>query len=209
MNKLFHPENPVMIFLSHIWDLIVLNFFFLLTSLPLFTLGASLTALSRVALNMAEGDFDGIPREYFSSFRKNFKQATPIWLLLLFISLFLGFDLYVVFFRIDEAYRILQYPVWLLLFADVSVMLYAFPLLARYEQDTVSVLKNSILLSLGNIPTTIFMLVVLFVIADLSLHNGSLLVLFFSLSLFNGCALLSRIFMIFLNRIFHKVSDPG
>ncbi len=207
MAKLFHPDNPVMIFLSHIWDLIVLNACFLITCIPVFTVGASLTALYSVGLKMAEGEFDGSASAFFASFRSNFKPATLLWIVLLPVSVFLGFDLCVIFFVIDPAFRLLQIPVWILVFLDVSVLLYAFPLLSRYEQTLPVLLKNAVRLSLGNLPTTVFMVVILSLILDLSLHNGSLLVLFFSLALFFGCALLARFFSLFLLRIFKKTEE--
>ena len=50
MGRIFNPENPVFRFLSGIFDMILLNVLFILTSLPLFTIGASLTALYAVLL---------------------------------------------------------------------------------------------------------------------------------------------------------------
>ncbi len=204
MAKLFHPDNPVMIFLSHIWDLIVLNACFLITCIPVFTIGASLTALYSVGLKMAEGEFDGTASSYFASFRSNFKPATLLWIILLPVSIFLGGDLYVIFFVIGRSFRLLQIPVWILIFIDVSLILYAFPLLARYEQKMPVLIRNAIRLSLGNLPTTIFMTVIPAVILDLSVHNNSLMILFFSLALFIGCAVLCRFFSLFLLRIFKK-----
>ncbi len=196
-----------MILLSRIFDLILLNICFVLTCIPVFTAGPALAALSCVTLRMAEGEYGDTAKVYFSSFKKNFSQGLILWLILFAASAFLSADLYVIFFVLPERYRLLQIPVWLLLFADVSALLYAFPLLARYEQTIPRLLKNSVLISLSHLPLTVFMVVILGSIADLSLHNGSLLVLFFSLSLFIGCALLSLLFSVFLRRALQKLSE--
>ncbi len=207
MNKIFNPDNPVMIMLSRTFDLIVLNACFIITCIPVFTAGPALCALYKVTLNMADGEFGDTIKLYFTSFKQNFKQALKLWLILFPLAAFFTADLYVIFFRLPENLRLLQIPVWILLFVTVSVILYAFPMMARYEQTNVQLVKNSVLMSLGNLPLTIFMAVILGVIADLSIHNGSLLVLFFSLALFIGCALLSRIFAIFLRRAFIRASQ--
>ena len=79
-------------------------------------------------------------------------------------------------------------------------------MLARYEQTNLQLLRNSLLMSLGNMPLTIFIIVTAFIIADLSLHNGSLMILFFSIFLFIGFALLARVFSVFFRRAFLKSS---
>ena len=45
MDKLFGPNNPVTVFLARLCDLIFLNLVFVVTCLPLFTIGAAVTAL--------------------------------------------------------------------------------------------------------------------------------------------------------------------
>ncbi|HAG69414.1 MAG TPA: hypothetical protein DCL38_05515 [Lachnospiraceae bacterium] len=209
MNKFFNPDNPVTVILSRCFDLIVLNLCFIIGCLPLFTAGASLTALFRVALSMAEGDFGYTVPTFIASFKKNLRQSVPLFLCLLSLTVFLLADLYVIFFMLPEGLRLLQAPVWLLLFADLSVIIYAFPMLARYEQKSLRLIKNSLLLGISNLPLTVSVIVISAVLADLSLHNGSLLVLFFSLFLFIGFALSARILSVFLIRIFNKAGISG
>ncbi len=207
MDKLFNPDNPVMIALSRCFDLIVANICFVIASIPLFTIGPSLSALYSVTLKMAEGDSGNTILRFRNSFRENFRQGVTLWLILLGLAAFLFGDLYVIFFILPPEYRLLQFPVWLLLFPVLSAVIYAFPLLARYEQSNLTLIKNSILLSLGNIPLTISVIVLMGVIIDISLHNGGFLVLFFSIFLFIGCALLARIFSAFFIRIFRTADE--
>ena len=209
MDKLFSPDNPVMILLSRIFDLIALNICFVIACIPVFTIGPAITALYDVALRMAEGDFGDTVKHFTASFKKNFRQGISLWIITALIGIFLVSDLYIIFYVLPLELFLIQIPVWLLLFLDISVMIYAFPMLARYEQTNQQLIKNAVLLSIGNIPLTIFIIVILGITADLSLHNGSLLVLFFSILLFIGCALLARIFAVFFRRIFLKASDAG
>ncbi len=207
MEKLFHPDNPVMIMLSRCFDLIVLNFCFVVACIPLFTIGPALSALYSITLKMAEGDPGKIVSGFWSSFKENFRQGVTLWLVFLGLCLFFSGDLYVVFFKLPPEYRLLQIPFWFLLFLCLSALIYAFPLLSRYEQTNTQLIKNSFLLSLGNIPFTVSVIAIFGVMADISLHNGGLMVLFFSIFLFIGCALLARIFSAYLLRIFQKADS--
>ena len=207
MNKFFDPNNPVTVLLSRIFDLILLNVCFVLTCIPIFTIGPAMAALYAVALKMADGEFGYTKDIFFTSFFRNFRQGVQLWLLLFFAGLFLSADIYVVFFVLPPKYILLQIPVLILLFVDVSAIIYVFPMLARYEQTNLQLLKNSLLISLGNIPLTVFIIVITAVLTDLALHNGSLLILFFSIFLFIGFALLARIFSVFFRRAFLKTSQ--
>ena len=75
-----NQDNKILNMFSRIIDLILLNFLFLLTSIPIFTLGASMTALFSVSLKMVRNEESYIARNYFHAFKKNFKQATLAFL---------------------------------------------------------------------------------------------------------------------------------
>lgn len=156
MKNLFHPENPITKFLSHFYDLMVLNFFFIITSLPVFTIGASICAAYHITLKLADGEEPYIIKGYFKAFRENFRQATLLWIPLLFAIIFFSADLFIIYNVIDKRYEFLQIPVWIFIFVIVSLIIYAFPLLSSYESSTKQLLKNAVLLSLANFPTTIF-----------------------------------------------------
>ena len=71
----------------------LLNILFLVCSLPIFTIGASFTAMYYVTLKLAENEEGYIARGFLKSFKQNFKQATIIWLILLFFGIVLVLDL--------------------------------------------------------------------------------------------------------------------
>ncbi len=208
MGRFFNQDNPVSRFLAGILDLIILNALFILTSLPIITMGASLTALYSVLL--WRKDDDGyLYQIYFSSFRKSFRQSTLIWIPSAMITGFLFYEMYLIFQVLDQSLRPLQYPVWISLFLMVSILLYAFPQIAGYTQETLVILKNSILISLSNLVLTIAFLAVSFLIVDVGLHNGGLMVLIFSFYLFIGFALTGKIFSFYLKRVFQKLEQRG
>ena len=82
-----------------------------------------------------------------------------------------------------------------------------FPQIARFEQKTLLILKNSILISISNIVLTIAVLAVSFFAVDLCLHNGDWLVLIVSIYLFIGFALTGKVFSFYLRSVFRKIED--
>ena len=92
LRGLFDLDNPVMRFLSRVADLLVLNLLFILCSIPIFTIGASITALYYCFFKMKDQEEGYLAKRFFKSFKENFKQATIMWLLLLILFLVLGFE---------------------------------------------------------------------------------------------------------------------
>ena len=200
----FDPDSTASRFLTRIFDLILLNAMFVFSSIPVVTIGASLTALYHMTLHLPDGTEGPIVRGYFAAFRRNLRQATVIWVPALLIFAFLGADLYIIFNYLDKSLRMLQIPVWILLFLTVSVLIYAFPLLSEFENTVRGLLRNSVLLSLANVPFTIFVVVILTALISLSLMNNVFRVTLFSILIFIGCSLLASFFSLFLSRIFDR-----
>ena len=53
MGGLFNYDGPLVSFLNRLADLVILNIVFLICCIPVFTIGASLTALSSMTMKMA------------------------------------------------------------------------------------------------------------------------------------------------------------
>ena len=67
MRSLLNPENPVMRFLTKIGYTIILNLLWFLCSLPLFTIGASTTALYAVMQKLVRNEESGIASAFFTA----------------------------------------------------------------------------------------------------------------------------------------------
>ena len=94
LQGIFNYDNPVWRFIGKLGDLMILNILWVICSIPIFTMGASTTAVYYVTMKLVRGDDGYTLRNYFKSFKENFKQATVIWLLMLLTGFILGFDLY-------------------------------------------------------------------------------------------------------------------
>lgn len=156
--RLFSPDSKLMISMARLGDLTILNFLYLLTCLPVFTIGAATTALYTVSFRNTRDWENGLVRTYFRSFRDNFKQGTCLWLILLVCGGAAFLDAWL-FYRLTGPVRKL-YIVFALLFALVLLTAaYAFPLLSQFENGTKGTLKNALLLSIGYLPRSLLMVV--------------------------------------------------
>ena len=78
----FVIDSPVMKFLGRLGDIIILNLIFVVTSLPVITIGTALSALYAVAMKLARGEDPSILKEYMKAFKRNMKPATISWLIM-------------------------------------------------------------------------------------------------------------------------------
>ena len=162
MSGIFAPDSALMRFLTRIADLMILNVLFIVTSLPVVTLGASLTALNFVALRIATDTDRTIVADYFQSFRRDFRQATVIGLLLAALVAVLAAWYFVISTLVTApvAQFVLLALWYVIAFWFAMVALYVFPYLARFEGTTREVLRNARLFSFRH-PLAPFAVIVL------------------------------------------------
>ncbi len=89
----FNYDNVVIRFLNKLTDLMILNILFLVCSIPIVTIGASLTAMYSVNLKSVRYGDGYVAKRFFEAFKKNFKQATLAWLVFLLAGILLFFDI--------------------------------------------------------------------------------------------------------------------
>ncbi len=95
--KVFQLENPFFRAMGRAADYVILNLLFVLSSLPIFTIGASLGALHEVIGLMREGKEGAFHKRYIRFWVQQFKQNTKLWMVLLLSGFILAADLYIVF----------------------------------------------------------------------------------------------------------------
>ena len=156
---LFHPDNPVMRFLSRLFDLILLNLLFIFSCIPIITIGSALSAMYHVLFKIIDKKDPYIFKGYIKAFKENFKQATLLWIVTAFAGLSINFTLSAISNMGEQSFEFLQIPVWILTFIIAAVAVYAFPLLSRYQCGILQHLKNAFVLSITNIPATVIIMV--------------------------------------------------
>lgn len=130
----------------------ILGMFWLVSSIPVFTIGAATTALYSVMLKVVDQEEGNIVKQYGRAFKENFKQATVVWLILLVIGIFLGTDVYILL-HLRSASAGAAAIMWTLLLALLIAiiivyaveLLFVFPLIARFENSTRASMINALL----------------------------------------------------------------
>ena len=140
-----------MMAMDRVCDLLFLNLLFLLTSLPVVTIGAASTALYTVCFRFDTEKETGVFKAYFRAFRENFRQSTGLWLV---IGLFgVTSALNVLLFRaMTGVLHFLFVPCGVLLAVAVLMGSCLFPLLSQFSNDGRTALKNAFFLSVGYLP---------------------------------------------------------
>ena len=150
---MFSPDSKIMTVLTRITDLILLNFLFLISCLPVFTVGAAATALYTMCFRLMREEYSGIIRPYFRAFKAAFRQATALWGMLLVAGIPAAYYLALVL----AADGILKYTfVIFVLILAVCFMAgsYVFPWISQFENTAAQALKNALILSISHLPRT-------------------------------------------------------
>lgn len=170
MGRFFNIDSPIMSGLNKLADLIWLNILAFFCCIPIVTVGASITALNYVALKMVRDEEGYVTKEYFKSFKQNFKQATIIWLIMLLVTAVIIGDLFIFIFT-DIAF-----PSWVrVALVAISVLavfatMHVFPILARFENTVANTFKNSFYMGILHLPKTILMMIIWAIPALISLY---------------------------------------
>lgn len=149
--KKLTAEHPFFEFMGTLGDWMILNVLFVVTSLPVITIGASLTSLYQVSLRRIRRESQYAAREYFNAFRKEWKESTKLWLFFLCTGIVLMFDV-TYGQNLPGAVNIgigCMAVLWCFVFA------YAFPLQARFQNSMKNTLWNACILALRNLPVTV------------------------------------------------------
>lgn len=178
-------DSPLVRTVNKITDLVVLNFWTLLCSIPIFTIGASFSAAHYVALKMRRDEESYTTREFFKAFKQNFKKATLIWLIMLFAIIVLAMDFYIIRHTELGIPKLVQGIIAVVAAMLVCTLTWLFPLQAKFENTIGKTIKNAFSLSMIQAPRTILMIVayVLPFVLCFSIYQIMPLYLFFGLSL--------------------------
>ena len=160
MRDFFSFDNTFFRALSRVADLIILNIAFIICSIPIFTIGASMTAMYYVTLKMAENEEGYVLRTFWRSFRQNFKQATLIWLGMMAAGCVLVLDVLILNGTGSSFTKIFLILIFATIILYCMVLLYVFPLLSRFENKILTTVRNAFIISLADFPRTLAMLLI-------------------------------------------------
>ncbi|MCD8396499.1 MAG: YesL family protein [Lachnospiraceae bacterium] len=141
--RFFSTESALYRFVCKFASIIKLNFLWILFSLPIVTIGASTAAAFSVALKLAEDEEGYIFKGFVKGFKENWKQGT-ILAVITFVALYAIYMDFQLFDVLEDNPIVFLICGMLLVAFAYTAIIYAWPLIARYENTLMKSMKNSL-----------------------------------------------------------------
>ena len=205
--KLFNPDSRIMIFLSRVADLVILNILWLVCCIPVVTIGASTTAMYHVIRHWQKDSVSSVVRDFFQSFKEDFKQATPVYLILLIPTVAVVMNAMLIFNPENSA----AVPSYLLVIWFISALIllfissFVYPVMAFFADSIFKTLRNAMVLALANLPRTILISILNLLPVILLFVNLSFFLQSSIFWLLIGGALVAYLNMSILKPVFKKL----
>lgn len=155
--NILRPDNPLMITMSQITDVIFLSLFWLVCCFPLVTAGAATAAMYDAVYHAFRRGSRHSWQRYWRSFRSNLKGS--ILCTLVFLPLLLALVLAAISLWNNAVYGNIS---WMLFAAGCFVLLVPtgilsilFPMLSRFENSTARLWSNTFRLGMARLPLTL------------------------------------------------------
>ncbi len=205
--KLFGYDSPIMSFLTKMVDLLCLNVLTLIFSIPLFTIGAAITAAHYTSLKIHREE-GHVWSSFWKSFKENFKQSTVIWLILV-VYCILAIVAYLVYGNVDGKIASVGQGVIMATLIFLSFLyVWLMPLQSKFINTIRATFKNAFYMAFKYFFRTLLMVIfnalpigLLFLIIFVLRLRGFSIWLVFGISVpIYWCALL-------YDKIFEKLED--
>lgn len=205
MINLFGIDNKFFETLEKISNIVILNFLYILFSIPIITIGASTTATYFVAMKIVQNEEGYIFRTFIKSFKENFKISTIVWIIIMLVGGVLILDFHISNAipnsSISNIFKLILTMVSIIIIFNIT---YVFPIICKFDNSIKNTIINATLISIQNLPYTIIMslLNLIPIISILFFSNYLGYIAFFYIII--GYAVVSCINSFFLNNILNK-----
>ena len=140
----FNEDNFLNQFFLFLGKLIALNLLWVISCIPVITIGASTTALFYCTLKLHKDNDISAWKFFWKSFRSNFLQSTIIWILLLAAALLLWLERTAITTMPTGARQIFTYVLAAAGLFLLLITLYIFPTVASFENKTLKLVSHTL-----------------------------------------------------------------
>lgn len=204
MNRLFNLDNPFMQFLFRVSDLIILNLIFMLSCIPIVTIGASISALHSVCLKIVRGQESYMWQGFWKAFRQNFKQGTVLWIISIVIFFVIHMDFTILNAGDHPLFGYVKVALGSVTAVLFSMFIYVFPIISHFKCTIRQAIKNSLFMTIGHLPFSILLVVMYGLIFFLATLNVKMLALVIAVATICGFSVVTLTACIIFDRIFKK-----
>lgn len=208
MNNIFSYDSKFFEKLGEVSNIIILNFIFIISCVPVVTIGVSITSLYYVAMKMVKKQEIYILKEYIKVFKENFKISTIVWFIMIMIGGILVVDVYLVTLVSNKLIsNIVKLVFTMISILYIFTITYVFPIISKFDNSIKNTIINSILISIQNLPYTIIIIILnlspLLLISLFSSQWGN--IIFFYTVI--GFGIIIYINSILFEKIFNKLTN--
>lgn len=150
--------NPFIDAIDMLFHFFILNLVFLITCLPVFTIGTALSSMYYVVIKETKGEYGYVVRTYLREFKRNFKNGTIAFLLLSAVGIVLLFNLMFWPVQGNRFSSVVTGVLAVLAVIWLIVSHYTYPLIGRFVNTPLNSIKNAWGLALRNIKKTLLLL---------------------------------------------------
>lgn len=158
--KLLEPDSSFMYFMTKAGQVIILNFLWLVSCIPVFTIGPATASLYYAMMKNIRRNRGYPVMEYLSSFKRTFVKGS-ILTLAAGICFFLLYHLQTIaLMRENDTGIFLSRIYTTLMVVTAAVLIYLFPVLSRFTMKMTSMVKLAFVMAVRYIGYTILILAV-------------------------------------------------
>lgn len=162
--KIFSLDGPIYRIGTEIADAMILTLYWIVCSLPIITVGASTTAVFYVYGKKIRDEDSYITRDFFRSFKENFKQSIPITLILGVLWISCGMYMFILN-GYPEGAPFYIAAIALFFTVEVTVLtLYVYGILSRFHMSVKGIFLTAFVLAHKHIVSSALILLSLFAI---------------------------------------------
>ena len=163
MKSFFQMDNPLFQILQKILNVVGLSLVWILCCLPVVTIGAATAALYYTTVKVVRNERGYLFAEYFSAFKKNFRQSTIATLVYLAITALFYFDVRILQLLRGEvaeagAREIGTYCVIIVLSLYYVLLLLQ---MSRFANSLKTLAKNTLILMIRHLPASLLTLLII------------------------------------------------
>ena len=201
MGKFFSIEGRFFRGMTRVADFIILDILVMIFSIPIITIGPALSAGYYVALKEVKNQEGYVVKSFIKAFKQNFLQGFIIELITFGAAGLLYFDLSITYKWAHAEQSLFANLLFFVLLGFLvivfAIVIYIFPMLAKFDNKTIKLIINSMVMAMKHFPQTIIMVIINGYLGYLTFTYPPFIIFSIGISLYITAYIMTRIFNIY------------
>lgn len=206
--RFFRYDSSFWPAMERIFDWMLLNLLWLVTSLPLLTIGASTAALTDVTRQMVRGEGPAILKSFFQAWGRSWKKASALWGLLAAAAAWLCLSIRICLGAGEALFLPVAVMEGSLLLVVLLSAPYLFAFCVERDQSLTRIVKAAVFSALKHLPWSVLLAALVLVPAAATLLVWQALPWLFSFWLFLGVGSIAFLQRKIFDRL-ERTAGPG